>query len=165
MFTETLLPAGPHERVALPGLGYRLLARDEAAGAWSLGVHDLAPRTLGAPTHVHEHEDEHSYVLSGRLGAQVGDRVVDAGPGDVVVKPRRVPHAFWNAGDEPVVFLEVISPAGFERYFADLAPLLAAGAPDPAAIGAVQQRYALTMDFSTVGGLVAAHGLEPVPGI
>jgi hypothetical protein len=28
-----------------------------------------------------------------------------------------VPHAFAIAGDQPVRFLETITPAGFERYF------------------------------------------------
>lgn len=32
-------------------------------------------------------------------------------------------HAFWNAGDEPARILEVISPAGFERFFEELADI------------------------------------------
>ena len=75
--------------------------------------------------HVHAHEDEYSYVLEGEVGVQIGDDVRYAQPGDLVVKPRGIPHAFWNRTDEPARLLEIISPGGFERYFAELAPLLA----------------------------------------
>ena len=30
-------------------------------------------------------------------------------------------HTFWNAGPGPARLLEVISPAGFEAYFTELA--------------------------------------------
>jgi mannose-6-phosphate isomerase-like protein (cupin superfamily) len=164
---DLVILAGSGARVAVsPALGYRLIMRggDGDAG-FSFGIHDLAPRALGAPTHTHEVEDEYSYVLSGRLGAQIGGDVVEAGPGDTVVKPRGIPHAFWNAGDDPVVFIEVISPAGFERYFAEMAPLLAAGGPrDLEAIAEVQARYRLSMDFGSMGELIERHDLEPPLG-
>ena len=69
------------------------------------------------------------------MGALLGDDVVEAGPGDLVYKPRGQWHTFWNAGDEPARILEIISPAGFEKFFAELAPLAAGGAPDPEAFG------------------------------
>jgi hypothetical protein len=86
--------------------------------------------------------------------------VLHASPGDTVVKPRGIAHAFWNPGDEPVRFLEVITPAGFEDYFAEVEPLLSGpGAPDAEALGAVMGRYALEMDMGSVPRLVEAHGL------
>jgi Cupin domain len=75
-------------------------------------------------------------VLEGRMGALLGDDVVEAGPGDLVYKPRGQWHTFWNAGDEPARILEIISPAGFERFFAELAPLADGGAPEPSASSA-----------------------------
>jgi hypothetical protein len=81
-----------------------------------------------------------------------------------VVKPRGIAHAFWNPGDEPVRFLEVITPAGFEDYFADVEPLLSGpGAPDTEALAAVRGRYALAMDMDSAPQLVAAHGLTAPP--
>jgi hypothetical protein len=95
------------------------------------------------------------------LGAHVGDAEVEAGPGELVVKPRGTPHAFWNPGDEETRLLELISPAGFEGYFADIAPLLAGGGPpDVEALGQVQARYGLRMDPSTIESLVERHGLK-----
>ena len=39
------------------------------------------PRALAAPLHRHTREDEYSYVLEGRMGALLGDDVVDGRPG------------------------------------------------------------------------------------
>ena len=83
----------------------------------------MSPRALAAPLHRHTREDEYSYVLEGRMGALLGDDVVEAGPGDLVFKPRNQWHTFWNAGDEPCRILEIISPAGFERFFQELVDL------------------------------------------
>jgi hypothetical protein len=74
-----------------------------------------------APLHRHAREDEYSYVLEGRLDAQLGDEVVYAEVGDLVLKPRDQWHAFWNAGDGPCRILEIISLAGFEHLFDDIA--------------------------------------------
>jgi uncharacterized RmlC-like cupin family protein len=101
-------------------------------------------------------------VLEGEVGVQVGDLVRVARPGDLVFKPRGVPHAFWNAGDAPARALEIISPAGFERYFAEIAPLLPpnhTGPPDLEALGAVMAKYRLDMDMDSIPMLVERHGL------
>ena len=160
--TQHVLPAGAGERADFGTMRNRFVVRgDQTAGALAVVEHELAPRTLGAPMHVHEREDEISFVLAGRLGVQIGDDVLEAGPGDTVFKPRGVPHAFWNAGDEPLRLLEHITPAGFEQYFAELAPLLDGdGPPDFAALAALQARYALTMDMESLPRLMAQHRLR-----
>jgi hypothetical protein len=71
-----------------------------------------------------------------------------------------VPHTFWNAGDEPARLLELISPAGFENYFRELAPLLSAVERDEAAIGEVVGRYQLDIDFGTIPVLAERHHLR-----
>jgi Mannose-6-phosphate isomerase len=147
----------------LPGLKNRyLIDSADTDGRFALIEHTIPPRALAAPMHTHQHEDEYSYVLSGRMGAQIGDDVVEAGPGELVVKPRGIPHAFWNAGGEETVLLELISPGAFAEYFAELAPVLSAEGPlDFEKLGEIQQRYALTMDFESIGRLMEQHGLQP----
>jgi oxalate decarboxylase/phosphoglucose isomerase-like protein (cupin superfamily) len=86
--------------------------------------------------------------------------VLEAGPGDLVVKPRGLAHALWNAGDEPARLLGLISPAGFENYFRELAPLLAATERDEATIGQVVARYQLAIDFTTIPTLAEQHNLR-----
>ena len=154
---------GPEEgdRVHLLALGVRfMIDGTRTGGAFSLVEHPLPPRALGSPIHTHTNEDEYSYILEGRVGLQLGDEVIEAGPGDLVFKPRGIPHAFWNAGDEPARLLEIISPAGFENYFRELAPLLAAEPRDQAAIGKVVARHKLDIDFGTIPLLAQRHGLR-----
>ena len=107
-------------------------------------------------------EDEYTYVLEGEIGVQIGEEVRIARPGDLVFKPRGVPHAFWNAGDAPARALEIISPAGFEQYFAEaiaLFPPAHPGPPDEQALGAVMAKYGLEIDMRSVPDLVERHGL------
>ncbi|MDE3150672.1 MAG: cupin domain-containing protein [Gemmatimonadota bacterium] len=157
---HTLGPA-EGETVHLYALGVRfMIAGSATEGRFSLVEHPMPPRSLGSPVHTHRHEDEFSYVLEGRVGVQIGDAVLVAGPGELVFKPRGIPHAFWNAGDEPARLLEIISRAGFENYFREMAPLLAAPARDDAAVAAVAARYGLDIDFSTIPVLARRHGLR-----
>ena len=117
--------------------------------------HPIAPRALAAPLHYHHNEDEYSYVLEGTLGALLGDEVVTAGPGTWVYKPRRQWHTFWNAGDSPCHLIEVISPAGFENYFREVA----AAWGDLEQFARINERYELDMDFESVPGLCERFGL------
>ena len=70
------------------------------------------------PPHTHTREDECSYVLEGELACYVGGEVVVAPVGSYVVKPRGIPHAFYNAGSETVRVMEILTPGeSFEGYF------------------------------------------------
>jgi mannose-6-phosphate isomerase-like protein (cupin superfamily) len=150
------------DRADFPALRNRYILRGaDTGGGFALIEHEILPRSLAAPIHTHRDEDEYSYVVSGRVGIQIGDDVLEAGPGELVAKPRGIPHAFWNAYDEPAVLLELISPAGFEQYFADLAPHLAGdGPPDLEALAEIRDRYGLTMDMESRPRLVKEHGLN-----
>jgi len=55
-----------------------------------------------------------------------------------VFKPRDQWHTFWNAGDSPCRILEIISSAGFEHYFEEVAE----GQAGPA----LSTRYGLETD-------------------
>lgn len=159
--TDHKVRADEGERADFPRLGTRYILRGETTGGrFALVEHTIPPRALAAPTHVHEREDEYSFVLSGRLGAQIGDHVVEATAGELVAKPRGIPHAFWNPGEEETRLLELIAPAGFEQYFAELAPVLGGdGPPDLGALAEIRERYGLTVDLESVESLTAEHGL------
>ncbi len=66
-----------------------------------------------APLHVHHREEETFVVLEGSLTFHVGDQSILAGPDDIVVGPRDVPHRFV-AGEQGARLLLVITPAGLE---------------------------------------------------
>jgi quercetin dioxygenase-like cupin family protein len=157
---DFLLPPDGGRLVWLGGLGVRfLLAGERTDGRFALVEHPLKPRALGSPVHTHTREDEYSFVLEGRVGVQIGDTELVATPGSLIIKPRGLAHAFWNAGDEPARLLELISPAGFEAYFAAMAELFASGAPDPTRAEAIRQDYGLDLDLASMPRLIARHGL------
>jgi mannose-6-phosphate isomerase-like protein (cupin superfamily) len=142
----------------LAAIGVRfMIGGDDAAGRFSLVEHPMPARARAAPLHRHSREDEYSFVLEGTMGAQLGDQVIYAGAGDLVFKPRDQWHTFWNAGDEPCRILEIISPAGFERYFDELLDLV--GPRTPETIEPICGRYGLEMRFESIPGLLAEHGL------
>src|SRR3954463_10624000 len=170
METTKAKVVGPQDGKAgfLGSIGVRfMIDGDETDQGFSLVEHPMSRRALAAPLHRHTREDEYSYVLQGRMGALLGDDVVEAGPGDLVFKPRDQWHTFWNAGDEPCRILEVISPAGFERFFQELSDLGGAIAADPDAVAALRERYGLEMQPETVPELLERFGLrmgEPLSG-
>src|SRR5947208_11925602 len=154
---------GPKDGKAgfLGSIGVRfMIDGEETGGGFSLVEHPMSPRALAAPLHRHALEDEFSYVLEGRVGALLGDDVLVAGPGDLVFKPRNQWHTFWNAGDEPARILEIISPAGFERFFAELVDLGGVAQADPEAMGQLCGRYELEMDPHSIPGLVERFGVR-----
>src|SRR3712207_1275556 len=150
----------------LGSIGVRfMIDGGEAGERFSLVEHPMSARALAAPLHRHNREDEYSYVLEGRMGALLGDEVVEAGPGDLVFKPRGQWHTFWNAGDAPARILEIIAPAGFERYFDELSDLGGSTQADPQTLAELSARYELDVRPDTVPDLLERFGLrigEPV---
>ena len=153
---------GPQDGKAgfLGSIGVRFMIDGvDADQRFSLVEHPMSPHALAAPLHRHHREDEYSYVLTGRMGALLGDDVVEAGPGDLVYKPRDQWHTFWNAGDEPCRILEIISPAGFEDFFKELVDMGGVANADPETLMALNARYELEMQPDTVPELVQRFGL------
>ena len=162
MVTATARVLGPAEGKAgfLGSIGVRFMIDGETtSGGFSLVEHPMAPHALAAPLHRHLREDEYSFVLEGRMGALLGDDVLEAGPGDLVFKPRGEWHTFWSAGDGPCRILEIIAPAGFERFFAELVDIGGAASANPAVFGDLCARYALEMDPASVPGLIERFGV------
>jgi mannose-6-phosphate isomerase-like protein (cupin superfamily) len=145
----------------LGSIGVRFMLDGESTdGGFALVEHPMSSHALAAPLHRHLREDEYSYVLEGRMGALLGDDVLEAGPGDLVLKPRGEWHTFWNASDDPCRILEIIAPAGFEKFFSELVDLGGVTQADPAVLGELCERYALEMDPSSVPGLLERFGLR-----
>ena len=128
---------------------------DATQRGFSVVHHPMEPRALAAPLHRHRREDEYSYVLEGQLGALLGDHVVTAGPGSWVHKARNQWHTFWNAGETRCTIIEIISPAGFEQYFREVA----AHWGDLQAFASINDKYGLDMDFESVPALCERFGL------
>src|SRR4051812_32004864 len=163
--TDGVRVVGPADGEAgwLGAIGVRFMidGADVQDGGFSLVEHPMPVRALAAPLHKHTREDEYSYVVTGRMGALLGDEVVEAGPGDLVFKPRDQWHTFWNAGDEECRILEIIAPAGFEDFFRELSRRSAAGEEiGPHMLPELGARYGLEFDFDSIPGLCERFGVR-----
>lgn len=148
-----------------PGIGvvFKLSGAD-TGGAVSVVEH---PFEVGAlvPPHIHTREDEYSIVLEGEIGFRSGDREAVLGSGGYITKPRNEMHAMWNAGSTPARMIEIISPAGFEGFFAELADLVATGAFTMDSMGELASGYGLSFGSPEwLPDVVARFGLTVPPG-
>ncbi len=154
-----VLPAGEGDTSSLGGVRDRFMIDGaDTDGRFALVEHLFASRALAAPMHRHHEEDEYSYVLTGRIGAIIEGREVEAGPGDLLFKPRGQWHTFWNAGDEPASCLELISPAGLEELFRSFVTLT--GEPAPEQLAQMAAKYGCEIDFPATFPVVERHGLS-----
>ena len=89
-------------------VGDVIVAESFVIADWSdPGTHPGRPI---AGLHVHHADDEAWYVLTGRLGFQVGEEEREVGAGESILVPRGTPHSFWNAVPEPTRYLLVMTP-------------------------------------------------------
>ena len=138
-----VIHADDSRQIALYDVRFRYgIGSAETDGALSMLEVTIPPRTLVKP-HAHTREDEFTLVLEGSVGARLGDETVEEiAAGSWLIKPRSVPHAMWNVGEQPARILEVVTPGGIERYFEELAPVLKQRGPEW-----TQRYYALTEEF------------------
>ncbi|MFC4358127.1 cupin domain-containing protein [Halobium salinum] len=149
--------------VDLGPLGAKLeVAAAENAAGVAVVEHTLPSRTLAAPLHRHSREDEISYVLEGEITVLADDEVSTYGEGEFVVKGRDVWHTFWNDGDEPLRFLEIIAPGGFATFFEEVAEFYPFDPADEATLDrfeALSERYGFEADMESIPGLCETYGL------
>jgi quercetin dioxygenase-like cupin family protein len=157
--TDVYVAPGGGALVDLGGLGVHFKVRGEqTGGSFAIVEHPIEPGILVEP-HIHRNEDEMSYVLNGTIWARVGDREVEAVAGSYVWKPRGVLHAFWNPGPEPARILEIISPAGLELLFEQIALLLERSSDTTeGAVYELCRQYRLSFDRSWVPDLESRFG-------
>jgi mannose-6-phosphate isomerase-like protein (cupin superfamily) len=111
-----------------------------------LCVTEITSLHKGGPArHLHHGQDEWFYVLEGEYVIEVGEERYEAGPGDSVLAPREVAHAWAHMGEGKGRLIGALQPAGeIEAFFEDLAKL-----------GGTPEREELRRVFSS-------HGLELV---
>jgi len=154
---------GAHGNLGTIGVVFKLSGHD-TGGALAIVEHPFPVGALVTP-HTHTREDEYSIVTEGQIGFRSGDREVVLGPGGYITKPRGELHAMWNAGPAPARMIEVISPAGFENFFRELADLTAGGQRQGPGVMALADRYGLQFGQPDwLPGLISRYGLTPPPG-
>jgi mannose-6-phosphate isomerase-like protein (cupin superfamily) len=64
--------------------------------------------------HVHTGKTEYWLIIAGQGIARVGADDIPVQEGDIVITVPRVPHELLNTGLEPLLFVNVVQPAGDE---------------------------------------------------
>jgi mannose-6-phosphate isomerase-like protein (cupin superfamily) len=108
---------------------FKVSARDTAGRLFVL--ENTQTRRGGPPRHLHADQEEYFYAVQGRYVFEVGGERFEIGPGDSLLAPRRVPHAFTFTCEGQGRLLIAYQPAGMmEAFFTRLAA--EPGVPGPA---------------------------------
>ncbi|HXF72855.1 MAG TPA: XRE family transcriptional regulator [Actinomycetota bacterium] len=94
----------PGERAALElesGVRWERLTADEEDVDFLYVVYDVGGSSSSEATLMRHQGREYGYVISGRLGVQIGFREHVLEPGDAIAFDSTQPHRLWNAGDRP----------------------------------------------------------------
>lgn len=126
------------------GVTYRtILSPQDTGGAMSI-VDSVSPAQSGPPRHVHEREDEIFVVLTGRILFWLEGKSFERGAGEAIFIPRGREHTFRVVSEEASRHLVILTPGGFEGFFADMA----AG------------QFRIPEDMGKIGESAARHNLR-----
>lgn len=103
------------------GVSYTTLLSAAASGGSMSIVDSLNPAGSGPPRHIHDNEDEAFVVLTGQCEFWMEGETFIRGPGGTAFIPRGRNHTFRVIGDSPSRALVILTPGGFEGFFADMA--------------------------------------------
>lgn len=95
------------------GLAVIKATADDTGGQMTI-LEITEPPNTEAPLHVHHREDEAFWILEGSATFEVGDRTIEAAPGDYLFGPRHIPHRY-TVGPDGCRMLFVFAPGGFEH--------------------------------------------------
>jgi hypothetical protein len=128
-----------------PGWTWKATGRDND-GRFDLLVAEHIAFGSGPPLHVHATQEDSFFVLEGVLTAQVGDDIVELGPGDFATAPPGLPHCFTNAdARQPACRVQfLLTPGiGFDRYIARIEDVAATG--DAEAMDRLNAEFGVTV--------------------
>lgn len=74
----------------------------------------------GTPPHIHSQEDESFYIQEGEFEFQLDDETITATAGTFLYSPKNQLHGFTNIGSTTAKLLIWLTPAGFEKFIAEV---------------------------------------------
>ena len=154
---------GPADGVSLPTLDMvHKVTAELSGGAFTIEEWGLPPGEM-IPPHTHAREDECSFVLEGEMKCYVDGEVVLAQKGSYVIKPRGVPHAFYNTGAGTVRVMEILTPgSAFEGYFDEYEEIVSRHMSDEEHLRAraeLGERYGITWHDERIPEVEASFGI------
>jgi mannose-6-phosphate isomerase-like protein (cupin superfamily) len=107
---------GKKHAIGLSSTTYKVLTQDTGGALFVLEQSNQ--KKGGPPRHLHHDVDELFYSLEGEYIVEVGSDRFHLKPGDCVLGPREIPHAWAFAGSSPGRLLISFAPAGkMEAFF------------------------------------------------
>lgn len=103
------------------GTRYRTLLTTQATGGNVSVVDSLSPAGSGPPRHIHHDADETFVQLSGTIELWLEGETRICRAGEAAFIPRGKEHTFRVTDDGPARHLIILSPGGFENFFAEMA--------------------------------------------
>jgi quercetin dioxygenase-like cupin family protein len=127
---------------------------EETGKAYALVEIILQPQS-GTPPHIHSHEDEAFYIQEGELEFQLDEQILVATPGTFLHSPRGQLHRLTNMGTGPAKLLCWVTPAGLEKFWAEI------GVPVPDI--SVAPPAVSPADIEKILATAPKYGLEIIP--
>lgn len=126
------------------GTKYKTLLGAAQTGARLSIFESLDQPGCGPPRHIHKAEDETFYILSGEVEFWQEGRTTQHGPGEVIFVERGREHTFRIVGEMPARMVTVMTPGGFDGFFAEMAT----------------GQYRIPQDMAQIAGIAAKYNLE-----
>jgi mannose-6-phosphate isomerase-like protein (cupin superfamily) len=145
-FTKAIvsLPSDPRIGRTARGDEVRIVARGSETGG-TIGIFEAWPEPgTGPDWHVHTRETEVFHVVSGSFRFGCGEQSFEAGPGATVTLPAHIPHQWKNIGTTRGQVLTVVTPAGFEEHFVEVANMAAV---TDEAMAALDEKYGILAGY------------------
>jgi mannose-6-phosphate isomerase-like protein (cupin superfamily) len=109
---------GEHHTIGVSTTDFKVLTQDSAGGLFIM--EHTSQKKGGPPRHLHHNEDEWWCVIDGEYIVEIGSERFHLKPGDSILGPREVPHAWAFVGDTPGRLLIAFAPANkMETFFRD----------------------------------------------
>jgi mannose-6-phosphate isomerase-like protein (cupin superfamily) len=107
---------GKKHAIGLSSTTYKVLTQDTGGALFVLEQSNQ--KKGGPPRHLHHDVDELFYSLEGEYIVEIGSARFHLKPGDCLLGPREIPHAWAFAGGLPGRLLISFAPAGkMEAFF------------------------------------------------
>ena len=129
----------------------------------------IPPKTIGPAPHVHKDLDEVMRVLKGTVTVMVGEELFEVEEGGWHLRPHGIVHTFWNAGDEPAVFIDIYPNQNFEVFLEELNKVFDEFAKEKISPDSIEGRkrqdelqaeWGITMYYDQRQSLMEKYGLK-----
>ena len=127
---------------------------EDTGDAYALFEVIVAPQG-GTPPHRHSHEHESFFVQDGEIEFQLDDQTLTATAGTFLYSPKGQLHRFTNTTQTSAKLLIWVTPAGFEKFIAEVGK---------AVNGQITAGAALTdEDLHNILTAAPKYGIEIIP--